>query len=121
MSLLSSSSGVLVDTASVSSEVSRHSDSASNRTTLEFLDHGFFIIIASNRCELVNFVDIVLGRNEAVIMRVAIFALDDRRAFKTIVMTSGSVDRAGLISDFIIMHELVGRDSFTTVATIVFH
>ena len=118
MSLLSSSSGVLVDAACVGSEIGRNSDGASYWTILEdLLLHGFF---SADRTELVHFVDIVLGRYEAIFMRMAVFALDNGRAFKTIVMSSGSVDRASLISHIVLMHVFIGRDSFTTMTPSVF-
>ena len=50
-------------------------------------------------------------------MRLAVFALDDWGALGTVSVASGSVDGAGLVSEFVVVHELVGGDGITTVAS----
>ena len=66
--------------------------------------------------KLIDFVHVVTGRDEAGLVRLAVFALDDWRALSTVSVASGSVDGAGLVSEFVVVHEFVGRDGITTVA-----
>jgi hypothetical protein len=59
--------------------------------------------------------------NETVLGWLAIFANVDWSTLDTVIVTSGLINGAGLISDFIVVHEIIGRDSFTTMATIIVH
>lgn len=54
-------------------------------------------------------------------MRLAVLALGDGRALDTVVVSSGSVDGAGLVGNVVIVHKFEGGVSFTTVAPIVIH
>ena len=61
----------------------------------------------------------VTGRDETGLVRLAVLALDDWGALSTVSVSSGSVDGAGLVSEFVVVHEFVGRDGITTVAAVV--
>jgi hypothetical protein len=49
----------------------------------------------------------------------AVLAHDLLGAFGTVVVTSGSVDGAGLVRDLVLCHPLEGVEGLTTVAAIV--
>ena len=51
----------------------------------------------------------------------AVLADIDWSAFNTVIVASGLIDGASLISDLRLVHELIGRDSLTTVAPIIIH
>jgi len=111
------SSQVLVDTSRVILEGIWDCNSAGNGSSLvDLLQHCFLSLEGS---ELIDFVHVVTGRDEAGLVRLAIFALDDRGALSTVGVASGSVDGAGLVSEFVVVHELVGGDGITTVAAVI--
>lgn len=79
-------------------------------------------ILARDAAELIDIVHTVLvGDVARTTTGVAVLANVDGSAFDTVVMTSGLVNRAGLISDVIGMHIFEGGEGLTTVATVVIH
>ena len=95
-------SSVFVDTAGVGFKRIWDSDTTGNWAILiNFLHHGVFTI---NYAEISNLVHVIGVWNEAGFVRVAVFALGNRSAFNTVIVTSGLVDRASLVSNFILMH-----------------
>ena len=108
------SSQVLIDTSLVIFKGVWDCNSAGNWSSLvDLLQHGFFSLEGS---KLIDFVHVVTGRDEARLVRLAVFALDDWGALGTVSVASGSVDGAGLVSEFVVVHELVGGDGITTIA-----
>jgi hypothetical protein len=83
---------------------------------VDLLDH---VLLAGDLPILVHTVDVVLVRDEAWLVRVAVLADVDRGAFLAIVVTSGSVDGASLISDVLLVDECEGVEGSTSVATII--
>ena len=111
---------ILVDSASVSFKRIRHGDTASNGTALEDLLHH--VLLTGDRSELIHLVNTVLVRDEAwATAWLACLTNVDRCTLDAIIMTTGLVDGAGLICDVVFVHELKGRDGFTTVATVIVH
>lgn len=119
MNDVSITGGVLVDTASVVFKGIGNSDTTGNRSTLvDLLHHG---LLALDFTKLVNAIDEVLVGNEAVLVRVAVFADVDWGALNTVIVTTGLVNRASFIGDVVVVHELEGREGETTMATVVIH
>jgi hypothetical protein len=109
------SSSVFINTASVVLKGLRYCNSASNRSSLiDFLDHVFF---SGNFTEFFDSINVIGVWYEAWIVRVAVLANSDVRALNSIVMSSGSVDGASLISHFISVHVGECGNSISTVAT----
>lgn len=112
-------SGILIDSTSVVFKGRRNSDTASNGSSLvDFLHHSLFSL---NRAEFSYVVDVVLIRYEARLVRVAVLAHGSVGTLHTIVVTSGSVDGAGLVSDVGVVHELVGSNGFSSVTSVSVH
>ena len=108
------SSQVLIDSSLVILEGVWDCNSAGNWSSLvDLLQHGFFSLEGS---KLIDFVHVVTGRDEAGLVRLAVLALDDWGTLGTVSVASGSVDGAGLVSEFVVVHELVGGDGITTIA-----
>jgi hypothetical protein len=80
------------------------------------LDH---VLFTGELTEFLNTVSVILIRDETRFMRVAIFADVNGRAFFAVVVTSGSVDGASLVSNGILVDELECVECSTTVATII--
>jgi len=76
-------------------------------------------LLTVDSAELIDLIGVVFIWYEAVLEGLAVFAYVNWGAFDTVVVTSGLIDRACLISDLILMHELEGGDGFTTMATII--
>mmetsp|Transcript_48609 Transcript_48609/g.66033 ORF Transcript_48609/g.66033 Transcript_48609/m.66033 type:complete len:266 (-) Transcript_48609:18-815(-) len=112
-------SGVLVDTTSVVIQILRNSNGAGNGTTLvDFLHH---VLLTRQVTVLVGLVDIVVLGNVTSLTRVAVSAALHGGADLAVVVTSGSVDRASLISNLVLRHPLEGFVVRTTMATIILH
>ena len=100
-------------------EFRRYGDTAGNGSALEnFLHHG---LLSRDGAEFIDAVDVVVVRDEAGLMGVAVLADVYRRARETVVVTLGLVDRAGLISNVVVVHPLEGTEGLTTVAALVIH
>jgi hypothetical protein len=69
--------------------------------------------------ELVNSVDQVLIWDEAWLFWVAVFAFDNAGALNTVVIASGLIDGASLISDIVGVHVFVSVHWLTAVATLI--
>lgn len=110
-------SGVLIDTAGVGFEGVWDSDTAGNWSALvDLLHHGLF---SGDSTKLIYLVGIVFIWYEAVLEWFTVFADIDRCALDTIIVSSSLIDGAGLIGNFVVVHELEGRKSIPTVAPIV--
>ena len=48
-----------------------------------------------------------------------IFTFDDAGAFHAVIVSSGLINGAGLISDIVVMHPIVSIDWLTTMAPII--
>lgn len=108
---------VLEDTASVVLKGSWNSNTAGNWTSLvDLLHHGFLTL---DLAVLVGVVDLVVVLVPASVGWRAVLAHDLLGALGTVIVTSGSVDGASLISDLVGVHPLEGVVSLTTVATII--
>jgi len=108
---------ILIDTTSVVIKILRHGNTAGNGTTsMDFLHH---VLLTLKMTILISMVHVVVLRDVASFTREAVSAFLHSRALLTIVVTSGSVDGAGLISDLVLRHPLEGLVVRTTVATIV--
>ena len=117
MDEVSVSGQVLIDSSLVILESVWDCNSAGNGSSLvDLLQHGFFSLEGS---KLIDFVHVVTGRDEAGLVGLTVLALDDWRALSTVSVASGSVDGAGLVSEFVVVHELVGGYCITTVAAVV--
>jgi hypothetical protein len=68
---------------------------------------------------LINGVCVIFIRNEAWFMRVAVFADIDGRAYFAVVVTSGSVNGASLVSNILFMDEFEGIECGSPVAPII--
>ena len=113
-------SGILINTSSVGLKRIGNSNTASNGATLIDLLHH--VLLARDGSELVNIEDSVLIWDEAwATTWLAILANVDRCALDTIVMATSLIDGTGLISDVVLVHVIEGRDSLTTMASIVIH
>ena len=119
MNNLHVASGVAVNAASVVLEGLGNCNSSGDWSALvDFLHHVFF---ARNSAEFVDTIDVVGIGDEAGLSGRAVSAHIHGRALLAIVVTTSSVDRAGLVGDFVEVHPLESVVSFTTVAAIVFH
>ena len=108
---------ILEDSTSVVLKGSWDSNTAGNWTSLvDFLHH---LLLTRNLTVLISVVDLVVVLVPAALAWGAVLAHDLLGALGTIIMSSGSVDGAGLISDLVLVHPLEGVVSFTTVATII--
>jgi len=108
---------VIEDTASVVLEGSWNGNTASNWTSLvDFLHHG---LLTGDFTVLISVIDLVVILIEASLRWVAVLAHDLLGALGTVVVTSGSVDGASLISNLVVVHPLEGVVGLTTVAAIV--
>mmetsp|Transcript_1979 Transcript_1979/g.2491 ORF Transcript_1979/g.2491 Transcript_1979/m.2491 type:complete len:215 (-) Transcript_1979:347-991(-) len=67
-----------------------------------------------------HLVDVVLIRNEAGLVRVAISALSDRRALVAVVKTSCVVNRTRLVSYVLVVSVFISGKSISSVASEVF-
>jgi hypothetical protein len=92
---------IIVDSTSVVVEkIFWDSDSASKRSVLvKMFLHGFFSL---DSAEFIDIVDWVLIRNETRLVWVTVSALNDRSAVISVVVASSVIDRAGLISEFVL-------------------
>jgi hypothetical protein len=105
------------DSSSVVLEGFGHCNSAGNGTSLvDLLSH---VVLSFEGAEVGHVVDAVGVGHEAGLVGHAVLAHCDVRALDSIVMASCSVDGAGLISDFIVLHEVVGANGISSVAAIV--
>jgi len=68
---------------------------------------------------LVNSIDVVGVWNEAWFMWITVHADSDWVTLDTIIIASGSVDGAGLIGDFVVVHPCVCVNWLTTVASVI--
>jgi len=77
-------------------------------------------LLTRNCAELINLINAILVWNEArTTTRLAILANIDWGTNNAVIETSCLVNRAGLISDIVFVHELKSTQGFTTVATVV--
>lgn len=114
---VSVASGIVEDTARVVLESVGDGDTAGNGSALvNFLKHVFLSLEVT---VLVDAVDVVLVGDEAVKVWVAVLAHVDGRALDAVVVAACLVDRAGLVCDVVVAHELEGAQGETTVATVV--
>ena len=112
-------SSIAEDTTSVVVELDGDCNTTGDGTALvDFLHHVFF---ARNSAEFVDTIDVVGIGDEAGLSGRAVSAHIHGRALLAIVVTTSSVDGAGLVGDFVEVHPLESVVSFTTVAAIVFH
>ena len=108
---------VIEDTTSVFFKSIWHGDTTGNWTSLvDLLHHGS---LTRDMAVLIGVVDLVVVLVKASLGWVAVLAHDLLGAFGTVVVTSGSVDGASLISDLIAVHPFEGVVSLTTMATII--
>ena len=108
------SGGIAVNAASVIFKRLRNRNSGSNWTTLvDFLHHGLF---AFYRAVLIELVDSVLRGYNASLARAAVSAVFHGRALLTVVVSTGLVDRAGSISDLVLMNPSEGSQGGASVA-----
>jgi hypothetical protein len=80
------------------------------------LNHGVFTLDFS---VLIYLVDVVFVWYIAWLVRLAVSAHIDGCALDTIVMASGLIDGAGLISHVVVVHEFEGAQGISTMATII--
>jgi hypothetical protein len=73
-------------------------------------------LLALHLPELVDSIHVVLVRDKAVSVRVAIFADVDGGTFDAVVVSASLVNGACLISDIVSMDEIEGTVGLTTVA-----
>jgi hypothetical protein len=91
------SSLIVINARSIVLEESRNCNTTSNRPSLvDFLNHCIF---SMHVCILIKGICVIFIRNEAWFVRGTVFASIDGRAYLAVVMSSGSVDRASLISN----------------------
>lgn len=111
------SSGVLIDATGVVLKGLRYCNTAGNRASLiDFLDH---VLFSRDLAILVNTIGQVLIGDEAGLVRVAVFADSKGGALVSVVMSSGSVDGAGLISHIGLVDIGKGIESSSSVASII--
>ena len=111
------SSLILKDTTGVVLEGVWNSDTTGNWTSLVDLLHH--LLLAGNLTVLIDTIDLIGVWNKAWFTWHAVLTNGHSRARLTIVVTSSSVNGAGLISDLVRVHPLEGIISFATVATII--
>jgi len=70
--------------------------------------------------EFIYTIDVILVWDETSFSRDAVSADVHWRAYLAVVKTATSVDRASLISDFVVSHPLKSIVCFTTVAALIF-
>jgi hypothetical protein len=68
--------------------------------------------------ELIDSVDQVFIWDEATLM-VTVFASADRRALDAVVIASGLINGASLISHIVVVHPFISIDWLTTMATLI--
>jgi hypothetical protein len=108
---------ILEDTSSVILKSIGNGNTASNGSSLiNFLHHSFF---SRDVSILISVVDVIFIGGEAGLSRHAVLALDDFRALSTVIVSSGSVDGASLISDLVGVHPLEGIVGLSSVASII--
>ena len=114
------SSGILVDSTSVLLKGVWYSDGASNRATLvDLLDH---VGLTGDWGVLVDIVlKVGVGNEARVAAGLAVLALVDRCTIYAVVVASCLIDRASLIGDHVLVHELEGAKCLTTMAAIISH
>jgi hypothetical protein len=98
-------SGVLVNTSSIVLKRIGNSDTASNGSALIDLLHH--VLLAGNGAVLVNLVNtVLLGDVTRTTAWLASLANVDRCAINAVIVTTGLVDGACLISDVVLVHKL---------------
>merc|ERR1712086_415348 len=110
---------VVEDTAGVVLEGWRNGNTTCNWTSLvDLLHHG---LLTADLTVLVSMVDLVVILSPASFAWIvgAVFAHDLISALLAVVMSSCSVDGAGLIGDLVLVHPLEGVVGLTTVATVI--
>jgi len=106
--------GVDEDSSSVVQQSIRNCNTACDGTTLVDLLHH--VLFSGHATELVNSIDVVSVWDEARGMRMAVLANGDWCALDAVVKSSSLVISTSLVSNFVVVHKLVSRDGFTTVA-----
>jgi len=113
------SSRVMEDARCVVLKGSRNCNTTSDRPSLvNFLDHCIFSCYV---CILINSVSVILIRDEAWFVRITVFAGINWRAYFSVVVTSGSVNGASLISNVWVVDEFEGTHCSSSVAPIISH
>jgi len=80
------------------------------------------VLFTRDRAEFIDLVDSVDIRDEARATTWLTVLTDvDRCTLNTIIMTTGLVDGASLISDVVLVHVLECRKSLTTMTAIIIH
>jgi hypothetical protein len=74
------------------------------------------VILSIHSSVFVNLINVVGIWDVAVSAWVAISAQSDIRAWVAVIVASGSVDRAGLVSDEVVLDVLVGGKGLTSMA-----
>jgi hypothetical protein len=92
-------------------------DTASKGTSLVNLLHHIFF--TSDLTVFINTVGVIVVWNEASLTGVAITAIAHGRASLTVVVTTGHVGRAGLISDVVLVDPFESIEGESTMATII--
>ena len=105
------------DTTGVVLESIWDGDTASKGTSLVNLLHHIFF--TGNFTVLLNTIGVILVRNEASLTRVAVTAIAHGGANLTVVVTTGHVGGASLISDVVLVDPLESVEGKSTVATII--
>jgi len=96
-----------------------HSDTTSYGSALiNLLEH---VLLASQVAVLIHAIHVVLVRYEAVSVWVTILAHVNRCALDAIIVTARLVNRASLIGDVCLAHELEGTQRKSTMATVIVH
>ena len=109
---------ILVDTTGVVLEGIWDSDTGRNRSSLVDLLHD--ILLSFKWTVLIGVEDLVVVHSPAATATMTtVHASDLISAVLSVIVTSGSVNGASLISDLVLGHPLEGVDRVTTVAAIV--
>jgi hypothetical protein len=78
------------------------------------------LVLAGEVSVLINTIDLILIRDKAILMRIAISAHGHVRALVTIFPSSSGIDGASLISDVVVVDVLESVNGLTSRATEIF-
>jgi len=82
---------------------------------VDLLHHG---LLSREMSELINSVDQIFIWDETSLM-VTVFASADWRAFNAVIIASGLINGASLISHIVVVHPFISIDWLTTMATLI--
>jgi len=107
------------DSTSVSVKSLGHCDSTGDRSAVVDLSHHMFFAV--DMSVFLNIVNWILIRYKAILMRCAVLAVHNRRAFDSVIVAFTLVGGAGLVSDPVVVNPLESIEGVASMAPVVVH